>query len=122
MPTAAQKGPAGEVTLLGSIGFNGKASGGLYGRDVRLIPDVLIAGPGTFPAEIDTRLSDRSAPVRRHPRMGNSYRWTPRTQRSLLWPSQGSFACKETSGRKALSGIGRPPGMPIRLIHRCARR
>ena len=54
--------------------------------------------------------------------MGNSYRWTPRTQRSLLWPSQGSFACKETSGRKALSGIGKPPGVPIRLIHCCARR
>ena len=25
VPTAAQKGPAGEVTLLGSIGFDGKA-------------------------------------------------------------------------------------------------
>jgi hypothetical protein len=54
--------------------------------------------------------------------MGNSYRWTPRTQRSLLWPSQGSFAFKETFGRKALSGIGKLPGVPIRLIHCCARR
>ena len=47
--------------------------------------------------------------------MGNSYTWTPRTQRSLFWPSQGSFACKETSGRKAFSGIGKPPGVPIHL-------
>ena len=53
---------------------------------------------------------------------GRSYRWTPRTQRSFLWPSQGSFACKETFRRKALSGIGKPRGVPIRLIHCCARR
>ena len=32
MPTAAQKGPAGEVTLLGSIGFNGKATVVCMGR------------------------------------------------------------------------------------------
>jgi hypothetical protein len=51
--------------------------------DGRLIPDVLIEGSGAFPAEIDNRLSDRSAPARRHPRMGNSYRWTPPTQRSF---------------------------------------
>jgi hypothetical protein len=72
VPTAAQKGPAGEITLLGSIGFDGKATVVCMGR-VRLIPHVLIEGPGAFPAEIDTRLSDRSAPARR------PYR-TPRTQ------------------------------------------
>src|ERR1700722_5418887 len=91
-PPQRRRDPAGEVTLLGSIGFNGKATVVCMGR-VRLIPHVLIEGPGAFPAEIDTRLSDRSAPARR------PYR-TPRTQRSLFWPSQGSFACKETSGRK----------------------
>ena len=32
MPTAAQKGPAGEVTLLGSIGFDGKAMVVCMGR------------------------------------------------------------------------------------------
>ena len=58
-------------------------------------------------------------PLQPSPRIGNSYRWTPRTQRSFLWPSQGSFACKETFRRKALSGIGKPPGVPIRLIHCC---
>ena len=104
---------------LGSIGFNGKATVVCMGR-VRLIPDVLIVGSGAFPAEIDTRLSNWSAPARRRPKIGTYYRWTPWTQRSFLWPSQG--ACKDTSGRKALSGIGKPPGVPIRLIHCCARR
>jgi len=32
VPTAAQKGPAGEVTLLGSIGFDGKAMVVCMGR------------------------------------------------------------------------------------------
>ena len=70
MPTAAQKGPAGEVTLLGSIGFDGWWSV-WAGR--ALIPDVLIGGTGYIPSR-DRYSAFRSVPPARRP-----YR-TPRTQ------------------------------------------
>ena len=93
---AAQKGPAGEVTLPGSIGFDGKAmvvcmgrtcahtgrphcgTGYVPSRDSILGFPIGPAGPEALPDSAD-----------------------PAT-------SQGSFACKEISGRKALSGIGKP--------------
>src|SRR4029077_20827971 len=101
--------------------FRRQGGGGLYGPDVRSYRTSSLRNRVRSQPRFDTRLSDRRR-VWRRPRIGNSYRWTPRTQRSFLWQSQGSFACKETFGRKALSGIGKLPGVPIRLIHCCARR
>ena len=95
-----------------------------------LTPGVVIDGRGCFPwPRFDIQLSDARGgqgigfePVSLPNSLdGNSRQRAPRTQRSFLWPSQGSFARKETSGRKALSGIGKPRPA-IRLIYRCARR
>jgi hypothetical protein len=120
VPTAAQKGPAGEVTLLGSIGFDGKAVVVCMGRTC-----AHTGRPHCGTGYVPSRDSILGFPIGAGLEAPKDRKLLPVDAADpafVLVAIARQLCLQRDLWKKGVVEYREAPGVPIRLIHCCARR